>query len=352
MNFISDRIRELIPYTAGEQVSYIIKLNTNENPYPPTPNINKVLADMDIDKLKLYPDQNNTSLKQALSEKYNVSEDMVFVGNGSDEILALMYLAFFSDDDEKIAYPDITYSFYPVYNELFQVKSVVIPLKSDFTINLNQYKDLNVKGYIFANPNAPTGIAIAKDKLEEFIKTNQDKLVVVDEAYIDFCCESVADLTKVYNNLLVIKTFSKGYSLAGIRCGYAIGCKELVGGLKKIKDSFNNYPVDYITEKVAREAVLDVDYYKDINSKVIKTRDRVSEDMVNLGFNVLPSSSNFIFVTHKTHKAYDLYLKLKEEKILVRQWNKPKIDNYLRITIGTDHEMDILLDKLKEIING
>lgn len=352
MDFVSSRIRNLVPYKAGEQVQYILKLNTNENPYPPTPRINQLLRDIDINQLKLYPDQNNTMLINAIAQKFEVSKDMVFVGNGSDEILALMHPAFFDGANEKIAYPDVTYSFYPVYADLFEIGAITPLLKDDFTIDINDYKGLDVKGFIFANPNAPTSISLPKAVLEQFIKTNPDKLVIVDEAYIDFCSESVVHLTKIYDNLLVIQTFSKGYALAGIRCGFAIGNKSLIEGLKIIKDSFNNYPVDYITERIATMAIEDKEYYQDINSKVIATRERVILRMREMGFSVLQSSSNFIFASHPDHSANDLYSRLKAQQILVRQWNKKRIDNHLRITIGTDVEMDLFLTKLQELINA
>lgn len=350
MNFVSKRIKNLIPYTAGEQIEYRIKLNTNENPYPPTPKIYNVLKSIDINDLRLYPDQNNLKLKHAIAEKYNVNNNMVFVGNGSDEILALLHLAFFIDKNDKIAFPDITYSLYPVYSKLFNINSVIVPLKNDFTINLSDYTNLDIKGIIIANPNAPTSIAIEKGIIEQFIIRNQEKLIIIDEAYIDFCSESVVEFTNKYDNLLVIKTFSKSYSLAGIRCGYAIGNNQLIDGLKKVKDSFNNYPVDYITEKIATIAVGEKDYYKAINNKVIATRERVCKEMIKLGFDVLKSSSNFIFVTHNDISANNLYQRLKKEKILIRHWNKERISNHCRISIGTDKDMDELLRSIAKII--
>lgn len=352
MDFVSDRIRILKPYTAGEQIESIIKLNTNENPYPPTPKIKKKLESLDIAKLKLYPDQNSNMVKDAIAKRFNVSSDMVFMGNGSDEILAFVRPAFFDGEGEKLAYADITYSFYPVYDQLYRVQTVIVPVKEDFSVDLTEYDNLPVKGYLFANPNAPTSIAIPKDEMEDFIRRHPDRLVIIDEAYIDFCDESVIGLTKKYDNLLVIRTLSKGYSLAGIRCGFAVGCKALIDGLKKIKDSFNNYPVDYIAEIVAAEAVKDADYYQMINAKVVNTRKRTVIEMKELGFSVLPSSSNFIFVTHGKFKAEELYQKLKAEKILIRHFNKERIDNYLRITIGTDKEMDYFLERLSKIINA
>jgi len=350
MDFVSKRIRHMVPYKAGEQVEYIVKLNTNENPYPPTPKIEERLKSLDIDKLKLYPDQNSNMLKTAIAEKFGIINDMVFVGNGSDEILALIRPAYFDGVKEKIAYPDITYSFYPVYDELFKNKTVIKPVKEDFTIDLKDYDDLDVKGFMFANPNAPTSIAIPKTVMEDFVSRHPDKIVIIDEAYIDFCCESMAELTKKYDNLLVIQTFSKGYSLAGIRCGYAIGSSSLIDGLEIIKDSFNNYPLDYIAEIIATEAIKDEQYYRNINQKVVATRERIIKKMREMDFTVMNSSSNFIFVTHKTKYAGDLYRQLKERKILVRHWKKDRIDNYLRITIGCDSDMDYFIDKLSELL--
>lgn len=352
MDFVSDRIRKLSPYTSGEQTEYIIKLNTNENPYPPSPRINELLKSIEISNLKRYPNQTSERLRNALATKYKVKPDMIFVGNGSDEILALLHFAFFDDIKENIAYPDVTYSLYLVYDDLFKNKTYNPPLNDDFTLDLTNYEDLDVKGYIFANPNAPTSIAIPATVIEDFIIKHRDKLVIIDEAYIDFCNESVVGLTLKYDNLLVVQTFSKGYSLAGIRCGYAIGNSKLIEGLNIVKDCFNNYPIDYITEQIAIEAVLDEQYYRDINAKVVLTRERVIGAMRKMGFNVLNSSSNFIFASHNSYPAVEIYKKLKEKKILVRHWNKEKISNYLRISVGTDAEMDLLLENMSKILNA
>lgn len=351
MSLISKRIEKLIPYTAGEQLEFIIKLNTNENPYPPTPKIKDVLESIEIEKLRLYPDQNSVMLRQALAQKYDVDIDMVFVGNGSDEILAFVNMAFFDDSNEKMAYPDITYSFYPVYNELFKIDNIILPVKEDYSVDLDEYSNLDVKGYIFANPNAPTGKALRVEDIETFIRLNQDKLIVIDEAYIDFCDESVVSLTNKYDNLLVIQTFSKGYALAGIRCGYAIGNKKLIDGLKIIKNSFNNYPVDYITELIATEAVKDTEYYRELSKKICTTRENITQKLKELGFRVVESASNFLFVSHDKAPAEKLYLALKKEKILVRHWNKPRIENNLRISIGTDEQMNYFIKVLSKILN-
>lgn len=351
MNFVSKRIQEINEYKSGEQVDFIVKLNTNENPYPPTSKINEVLNNIDIDCLKLYPNKKHTDLINSISKKYGIENDSIYVGNGSDEILAQIFMAFFDGKEETIAYPDITYSFYPVYSDFLNVNSEVIELNDNFEIDLKDYENLNAKGFIFTNPNAPTGIALDKKVLEDFIKNHPKQLVIVDEAYIDFCDESVVELTKKYDNLLVVHTFSKGYSLAGIRCGYAIGNSKLVVGLNKVKDCLNSYPLDTITQKIAQTAVEDVEYYKNINSKIRKTREVYTEKLSKIGFKVLKSSSNFIFVEHNVEKAEDIYQQLKDRKILVRYFNLPKIDNHLRITIGTDKEMEILYTNLLEILN-
>ncbi|MGI6702230.1 MAG: histidinol-phosphate transaminase [Christensenellales bacterium] len=352
MDFVSERINNLEPYTAGEQINSIIKLNTNENPYPPSPEVYKAIKEYDAGLLRLYPDQYSTALIKTVAEKHSVDKDMVFVGNGSDEILAFCWQAFFDEADEKIAYPDITYSFYPVYSNLYKVQSVVIPVNEDFQIDLSAYNGLAVKGIILANPNAPTSLAIKANELTAYVKSNSDKLVIVDEAYIDFSDESVISYVGDYDNLLVIRTLSKGYSLAGLRCGYAVGNSKLIAGLNKIKNSFNNYPVDSLAQIAATAALKDAAYYGEINAKVVNTRERISAALRNMGFRVLKSESNFLFITHNLYQAKDLYLKLKSERILVRYFNKPKINNYLRISVGTDADMDTLLDKISMIINA
>jgi histidinol-phosphate aminotransferase len=349
MTFVSDRINEFTPYTAGEQTNFIVKLNANENPYPPSPAILEAIKGFKYEELRLYPDMVSKSLRGAIGARYGLNVENVFVGNGSDEILALIYMAFFDGECEKLAYPDVSYSFYPVYSDFFKVKSIQIPLKEDFTIDLSEYDSLDVKGFMIANPNAPTSIAIKKDILGAFIKRHPDKLVIVDEAYGDFSDESVIDMIKDCPNLLIVRTYSKGFSLAGMRCGYALGNKALIDGLMKVKDSFNSYPLDLITQKVAEAAVKDIGYYSEINGKIRITRDRLTAELRKLDFILPDSGSNFLFATHKTFSMEKLYLELKKRGILIRYWNKPRINNRVRITVGTDEQADLLIEEIKKI---
>lgn len=354
MNFERDLLKKIAPYKAGEQPQdkNYIKLNTNENPYPPTSNITKLLNGFDIDSLKLYPDPNNMKLKKAIAEEKNVSIDNIFVGNGSDEVLAFIFGTFFESNSTPILFNDITYSFYKVYANLWQLNVKLSMLNDDFTVNMNDFVNANdVSGIFICNPNAPTGIALTKCEVEEIVKTNSDKVVVVDEAYADFSTESVEELINTYENLIVVKTLSKSYSLAGIRCGYALAHKGLINSLNKIKNCFNSYTIDRLCEMVSIEAVKDTKYHKECVERVIKTRERISKKLTEMGFNVLKSSSNFIFCSSDKMYAKDLYEKLKDNGVLVRYFAMDRIDNYLRVTIGTDDEMDKMLDILNKILD-
>lgn len=354
--FESKLCRGIKPYTAGEQPKdcNYIKLNTNENPYPPPPSVNEVIKNLDYKRLRLYPDNNCADLINALAETENVSAENVFAGNGSDEVLALCFPAFF---DSEIVFADITYSFYKVFADLFKIKYRLIPLNDDFTININDYFNIKEQAIIIANPNAPTGIALQPEQIKSILDKNPDKLVIIDEAYVDFFGKSCVCLTKTYDNLLVVKTFSKSYSLAGIRCGYAVGNKELITALNKIKDSFNSYPLDAVCQKVCVAALGDAEYHNEVISKIVKTREKFTAELKNIGFEVLPSDANFVFAKHKPPRpcgaplergmgGKDLYLKLKDNKILVRHFDKPRITGFVRITIGTDAEMGELINKL------
>lgn len=351
--FLSDKAKSIEPYTPGEQPKdkNYIKLNTNESPYPPSPYVKKVLIESNFDDLRLYPDPNVSDLKKEIAELYNVNTNNIFIGNGSDEILAFSFMAFFNKGD-KVYYPNITYSFYSVYSSLFDLNEIKIPLKDDFTIDINNYKNLDA-GIFIANPNAPTGLLLTLSEIEEIVMSNKNNIVIIDEAYIDFAeIESACKLVSKYDNLLVIQTFSKSRALAGIRLGFAIGNENLIQGLKNIKYSFNSYTINRLSIIAGIEAVKDKDYFKDTVNKVINTREKTKIKLKELGFNVLDSKSNFIFISHKNIFAEDIYLKLKDKGILVRYFKSDLINNYIRVTIGTDEEMDIFVEKIKYIIKN
>ena len=344
-------VRKVEPYVAGEQPKRhdIIKLNTNECPYPPAPGVEKKAKEMQCDNLRLYPDMNAEKLVGALSDYYQVKPEQVFVGVGSDDVLAMAFMTFFNSD-QPILFPDITYSFYDVWAELYRIPYKMCPLTEDFRIHKEDYLKPN-GGIIFPNPNAPTGVMESVEMIEEIIKANQDVVVIIDEAYIDFGGESVLPLIDKYDNLLVVQTFSKSRAMAGMRIGFAMGSKKLIDYLKDVKFSFNSYTLSMPTIEMGVEAVLDDVYFKDVTGKIVKTRERMKKEMGALGFSFTDSKSNFLFATHKTVPAEKLFKALKENGIYVRHWNKPRINNYLRITIGTDAQMDCLMDFLRGYLN-
>lgn len=342
-----NNVRKVEPYVAGEQPKRkdIIKLNTNECPYPPAPGVAKKAAEMQCDDLRLYPDMNAEKLVAALADYYKVSPQQIFVGVGSDDVLAMAFMTFFNSD-KPILFPDITYSFYDVWAELYRIPYQMCPLAEDFRIKKEDYLQPN-GGIIFPNPNAPTGVLEDAGMIEEIIKANQDVVVMIDEAYIDFGGESVLPLIEKYDNLLVVQTFSKSRAMAGMRIGFAMGSKKLIDYLKDSKFSFNSYTLNMPTIEMGVEAVSDDAYFKEITGKIIKTRERMKEEMAKLGFAFTDSASNFLFATHKEKPAEEIFKALKENGIYVRHWNKPRISNYLRITIGTDEQMDKMIDFLK-----
>jgi len=346
----NDIIHKLDPYVPGEQPQdqQYIKLNTNENPYPPSPAVVEAINNYEKDNLKLYPDPESTRLRQTLADRFDVGMNNVFIGNGSDEVLAHSFQAFFQRD-LPLLFPDISYSFYPVYCALYKIIFNPIPIKDDFSIDINDYRIAN-GGIIFPNPNAPTSKLMPLDQIEQLC-LNSSSVIIVDEAYIDFGGESAIALTKRYDNLLVIQTFSKSRSLAGLRLGYAIGHKDLIEGLNRVKNSFNSYPIDSIAQTAAVASIKDDDYFEESCRQIIDTRDLLTRRLIELGFEVLPSSANFIFTRHPIHTASDLYLQLKTQGILVRYFDKPRIDNFLRITVGTQAEIDRLIDKLHIILS-
>jgi len=346
----SDLLKRLTPYEAGEQPQdqTYIKLNTNENPYPPSPKALERIRALASADLRLYPDPEARELKAAIAKHYDVAAENVFVGNGSDEVLAHTFQAFFSGD-RPLLYPDITYSFYPVYCDLYEIMPKTVALTESFEIDLEAYH-ANNGGIIFPNPNAPTGRYLETDSIEALLERNSETVVVVDEAYVDFGGKSCIPLIKKYPNLLVVQTFSKSRSLAGLRVGFAIGDEGLIRGLDTVKDSFNSYPLDRLAIGGAVEAIKDVAHFEECCKKVIKTREWTERELSTLGFDVMPSRANFLMARHIGHDAGRLYEELKKTGVLVRYFNKPRINNCLRITIGTDEEMKSFVEKLKVIL--
>lgn len=354
MRFWSPEVRDLEPYVPGEQpkIQNLLKLNTNENPYPPSPKVVDAVQAVlthQADALRLYPDPDATALKQAIAKQQNVDVSQVFVGNGSDEVLAHIFKAFFIQQ-EPILYPDITYSFYPVYSQFFGVQTKQIPLNEKFEIDISDYEQEN-GGIIITNPNAPTSIALGLEKIEQVLKANPNRVIVIDEAYVDFGAESAVELISRYENLVVCQTTSKSRSLAGLRVGFAIGQAHLIAALEAVKNSFNSYPIDRFAIAAAVASFEDQDYFQEQCKKVIASREKLVANLTELGFNVLPSKANFIFATHSLHDAAQLAEKLREQGIIVRYFNKPRINQFLRITIGTDEQNQRLVDTLKMLIS-
>ncbi|ENW48573.1 histidinol-phosphate transaminase [Acinetobacter baumannii] len=353
MRFWSPEVRELEPYVPGEQpkIQNLLKLNTNENPYPPSPKVVEAVQAVlhaQADVLRLYPDPDATALKQAIAKQQNIDVSQVFVGNGSDEVLAHIFKAFFLQD-EPILYPDITYSFYPVYSQFFGTKTKEIPLNENFEIDVRDYTQPN-GGVIITNPNAPTSIALSLAEIEEVLQANPDRVVVIDEAYVDFGAESAVSLINRYENLVVCQTTSKSRSLAGLRVGFAIAQSHLIAALEAVKNSFNSYPIDRFAIAAAVASFEDQAYFEEQCQKVITSREKLVRDLTVLGFNVLPSKANFIFATHSQHDAGQLAQKLREQGIIVRYFNKPRINQFLRITVGTDEQNARLVQTLKQDI--
>jgi histidinol-phosphate aminotransferase len=346
----SQQIAALDPYTPGEQPQgqQYIKLNTNENPYPPSPAVADVLRDFEIDRLRRYPDPESTDLIKSLAAYQGLESSQVFVGNGSDEVLAHAFQAFFRQD-YPILFPDISYSFYPAYCKLFQIEYHQPALDQEFCINIQDYASAN-GGIIIPNPNAPTGIALAVGAIRELLADNPESVVIIDEAYVDYGAESAVTLIPEFPNLLVVQTFSKSRGLAGLRLGYALGQENLVEALQRVKNSFNSYPIDSLTSALALASIADEDYFQQCRSQVITSRERLRTELQQLGFEVFPSSSNFVFVRHANTAAETIYNELKAAGILVRYFKKPRIDNCLRITIGSDPDCDALIGALKNIL--
>lgn len=349
--FWSSMVRRAEPYVPGEQLDQadILKLNTNENPYPPAPAVTEAITAEMGRKLHLYPSPTVDSLRQEIAAQYGLTQHNVFVGNGSDEVLAFSFMAFF-EPGKKIRFPAITYSFYPVYAKLFNITYEEVAVNRDFTLPVEDFFQ-SEGGVIFPNPNAPTSVYLSLDGVREIVQNNPNHVVIVDEAYIDFASESAVSLVNMYDNLLVVQTMSKSRSLAGLRIGFALGNTSLIQALIKIKDSFNSYTLDRLAIAGAEASVKDKAYFRKTTAKIIHTRKWVSKQMKQSGFHVIPSQANFIFVNHYHYAAKTLYEKLKEANVLVRHFDKQPIDNYLRITIGTDESMELFFERLDTILD-
>jgi histidinol-phosphate aminotransferase len=348
--FWSAFVNELDPYVPGEQpkLANLTKLNTNENPYGPSPKVIEAIRMAASDRLRLYPDPTSAELRQAIADFYRIDSAWIFVGNGSDEVLGHVFNAFFRQD-APILFPDISYSFYPVYCQLYQISYDTVPLSHDFSINVDDYDRIN-GGIIFPNPNAPTGCLLALSEIERLLKKNTESVVVIDEAYIDFGGESAVSLVKDYPNLLIVQTMSKSRSLAGMRVGYAIGQADLIEGLIRVKDSFNSYPVDSLASAAGVAAMNDKAYFNETCQAVIDERNKVVAGLEELGFDVLPSAANFVFASHKQVDAVEIAAGLRKEGIIVRHFTKPRINQFLRISIGTAGENQQLLSVLDTLV--
>lgn len=344
-------VRNVTPYVPGEQpqTGRMIKLNTNENPYPPAPSVRAMIENIDADKFRLYPDPDVSDLVNGLAGYHGFDNNQVFVGVGSDDVLAMSFLTFFNSD-KPVLFPDITYSFYDVWADLYKISYERPALNSDFTINPKDYMKAN-GGIVIANPNAPTSIAMPLSSIKDIVEANEESVVIIDEAYIDFGGESALSLVNSYDNLLVVRTYSKSRSMAGMRIGYAIGNAELIKALNSVKGSFNSYTMNMPSIMLGAESLKDDIYFKETVEKIIATREDTINKLEEMGFEVLPSSTNFVFASHKSLPAKTIFEKLREHNIYVRYFNKPVIDNYLRITIGTDSEMKEFCKVLSDILN-
>lgn len=347
-----DNLIKIEPYVAGEQPDKtdFIKLNANENPYPPSPAVIKVISEFRGEALKKYPDANAKPLAEALAKRVGLKRENIFVGNGSDDVLALCFRAFFNSD-KPIIYPDITYSFYPVWCDMLGIPYKTIPVDADFNINSADYRREN-GGVVIANPNAPTSIGRDLDFIREILDANPNSVVIVDEAYVDFGGISAVPLLAEYENLVITQTFSKSRSMAGMRIGFAMGNEEIISALYAAKDSYNSYPLDSVAIAAGVASIEDEEYFRATLAKVIATRTRLTEELRALGFDVKESSANFVFAEHNKLRAKDICEYLKTKDIYVRYFSKPRIDNRLRITVGTDEDIDALIRELKILINS
>jgi histidinol-phosphate aminotransferase len=351
----SDIVQHLTPYVPGEQpaLAHPVKLNTNENPWPPSPAVlNAIRNELGehAESLRRYPDPTARVLRETVAAHHGLKVEQVFAGNGSDEVLAIVFQALLKHD-KPILFPDITYSFYPTYARLYEVEYKTMPLDDAFRIRANDYQQPN-GGIIFPNPNAPTGHALPLSEIERIVASNPDSVVVVDEAYVDFGAQSAIPLIGKFPNLLVVHTTSKSRSLAGMRVGFAFGDAALIDALSRVKDSFNSYPLDRLAQVAATAAYRDDAWFRDCAAKVMASRERLIARLTALGFEVVPSSANFVFARHEGYDAATLAARLRDQEIFVRHFRQPRIEQHLRISIGTDAECDTLLDALKDIAGG
>ena len=347
--FWSGRIREMTPYVPGEQPrgQTFIKLNTNECPYPPSPRALEAVRAAAGDSLRLYPDPECLELRQTIARRYRLSENQVFMGNGSDEVLAFAFQAFF-DPEREIVFPRVSYSFYPVYTRYFGLRYRQVPMKDDLSVDLDAMMGDN-GGVVIPNPNAPTGMALPLERIEALLRANPEAVVIVDEAYVDFGADSAVPLIRDYPNLLVVQTASKSRALAGLRVGWALGSSNLIDGLRCVRDCINSYTVDRVAAAGLKGAMEDEGYFQSVRGRVMATRDRTAQKLAELGFSVLPSRANFLFVSRPGVSGEALQAGLRERGILVRRWDDPLIADWLRITVGTDGDMDALLAALAEL---
>lgn len=347
-----ENVRKVTPYTPGEQPkkTKMIKLNTNENPYPPAPGVKKAAEQLDLDSLRLYPDPKASVLVEALADYYQLKPEQVFVGVGSDDVLAMAFMTFFNSK-KPILFPDISYSFYPVWAEEFRIPYQTKALDEEFRLVKEDYYGAN-GGIVFPNPNAPTSLAIGLSEIEDILKHNPDVVVIVDEAYVDFGATSARSLIETYDNLLVVQTFSKSRSLAGMRIGFAMGQECLIRYLNDVKYSFNSYTMNQTALHYGVEAVKDDTYFKEVTNKIVRTREHAKQVLSEMGFLFPDSKANFLFITHPEYKAKELFEALRKEDIYVRYFNLPRIDNYLRVTIGTDEEMEVFYEFLRRYMKN
>ena len=345
-----NNIRRVVPYTPGEQPknTCVIKLNTNENPYPPAPGVKEILSNFNTDDLRLYPDPRVDKLVNAIADFYKIDSSKVFVGVGSDDVLAIAFMTFFNSK-KPILFPDITYSFYDVWAALFNIPFERPALDDDFNLVAADYYKEN-GGVVIANPNAPTGIMQNEEFLRDVIEHNRDVVVIIDEAYVDFSGKSALSLTKEYDNVLIVQTFSKSRSMAGMRIGYAMGNPELIKAMNYVRFSYNSYPMTRLSVALGIAAIEDEDYFRKTTGQIVETREWTKERLTELGFSFGDSKTNFIFAKHATVDAEEIFAKLREKHIFVRHFNSERIKNYLRISIGTREEMEKLIDELKYIL--
>ena len=345
-------VRKVVPYTPGEQpqVTDVVKLNTNENPYPPSPSVRAILEDFEYGRMRLYPDPDSSVLVDAIAKRYNVKSSQVFAGVGSDDVLAIAFMTFFGSE-KPVIFPNITYSFYDVWADVYRIPYKQIPLNSDFTINREDYITEN-GGIVIANQNDTTGVMETIENIEYIVKKNPYSVVIVDEAYVDFGGESCLPLVEKYENLLVVQTYSKSRSMAGMRIGFAIGSEKLIKYMNDVKFSINSYTMNPITQLCGAASMADEEYFRETVDRIIATRERSKARLADLGFVFPDSKTNFIFASPQKVSAQVIFEELKKRNIFVRYWNKPIICDYLRISIGTDEEMDRLFNALEEIING